>query len=93
LAGVLECGIDTDSDDFAVSSTPDSRGNPVVEIATQLKWAFIGLLTALLVTGWVISRFIPHQPRTSMPAVPHQSGSAAAQECQPRVDLVIDFGL
>src|SRR5205823_8665900 len=39
-------------------------------IATQLKWVFVGLLTALMITGWVISRFIPRQRGTSTPVVP-----------------------
>ena len=63
---------------FAASCTPDPSGNLVIEVATQLKWSFIGLLTALMITGWVISRFIPRRPGTSSPVVPHQSGSAPA---------------
>jgi hypothetical protein len=63
---------------FAASCTPDPRGNLVIEIATQLKWSFIGLLTALMITGWVISRFIPRQPGRSTPVAPRQSGSALA---------------
>ena len=63
---------------FAASCTPDPRGDLVIEIATQLKWVFVGLLTALMITGWVISRFIPRQRGTSTPVVPQQSGSAAA---------------
>jgi len=55
---------------FAASFPPDSRGNWVVEIATQLKWAFVGLLTALMISGLVISRFIPRPRGTSTPAVP-----------------------
>ena len=63
---------------FAASFPPDLRGNPVIEIATQLKRAFIGLVTALMITGWVISRFIPRQHGMSTPVVPQQSGSAGA---------------
>ena len=63
---------------FAASCTPDPSGHLVIEIATQLKWSFIGLLTALMITGWVVSRFIPRQPGRSSPVVPQQSGSAAA---------------
>ena len=63
---------------FAASRTPDPGGNLVIEIATQLKWAFIGLLTALMIIGWVISRFIPRHAATSTPVVPQQSGSVAA---------------
>jgi hypothetical protein len=63
---------------FAASCTPEPSGNLVIEIATQLKWSFIGLLIALMITGWVISRFIPRRPGTSSPVVPHHSGSAPA---------------
>jgi hypothetical protein len=63
---------------FAASCTPDPRGNLVIEIATQLKWAFIGLLTALMITGWVISRFIPRQPGRSTRVVAQQSGGSVA---------------
>ena len=61
---------------FAASCTPDPHGNLVIEIATQLKWSLIGLLTALMITGWVISRFIPRQPGRSIPGAPRPSGSA-----------------
>jgi len=63
---------------FAASFPPDLRGNPVIEIATQLKWAFIGLLTAMIIVGWVISRFIPRHAATSRPVAPQPSGTAPA---------------
>ena len=63
---------------FAASCTPDPSGNLVIEIATQLKLSFSGSLTALMITGWVISRFIPRQPARSTPVVPQQSGSTVA---------------
>ena len=63
---------------FGASCTPDPHGNLVIEIATQLKWSFIGLLTALMITGWVISRFIPRHAATSRTVAPQPSGSAAA---------------
>jgi len=63
---------------FAASFPPDLRGNLVTEIATQLKWAFIGLLTAMIITGWVISRFIPRHSTTSRTVAPQPSGTAAA---------------
>ena len=63
---------------FAASFPPDLRGNPVIEIATQLKWAFIGLLTAMILIGFVISRFIPRHSGMSKPVAPQPSGSAAA---------------
>lgn len=61
---------------FAVSYTPDIGSNPVIEIARELKWALIGLLSALLIIGWVISRFIPRPYPTPVP-VRHQPGEAS----------------
>jgi len=60
---------------FAASFPPDPGGNLVIEIATQLKWAFIALLTAMIIIGLVISRFIP---RPASRVGPHPSGTAAA---------------
>ena len=63
---------------FAASCTPDPRGDLVIEIATQLKWAFIGLLTAMIIIGLVISRFIPRPAAPASRVGPHPSGTAAA---------------
>ena len=48
---------------FAMQYTPDvTPGTSVVlEIAAQLKWALAGLLSAVVVLGWVLSRFIRRQ--------------------------------
>ncbi len=45
---------------FAMQYVPALKaGTPVaVELATQLKWALIGLLAAVLILGWTLSRFI-----------------------------------
>lgn len=61
---------------FAAWCTPDVNGNAVIEIATQLKWGFIGLLCALILAGWVISLFIPPRRATSVSVRPEeQSGN------------------
>jgi hypothetical protein len=61
---------------FAASCTPDPHSNVVIEIANQLKWGFVRLLITLLITGWVMSRFIPRQRGTWATAAPEPSGSA-----------------
>jgi hypothetical protein len=45
---------------FAMQYTPELGGETaaVLEIAAQLKWGFAGLLGAVLVHGWILSRFI-----------------------------------
>lgn len=42
---------------FAMSIEPS--GPPLLAIANQLKWGSIGLVTSILVLGWVLGRFIP----------------------------------
>jgi len=53
---------------FAMQYTPDLQGGTtaVLEVAAQLKWALAGLLSAVAVLGWVLSRFIRRQPADSM---------------------------
>jgi hypothetical protein len=48
---------------FAMQYTPDvtPETSVVLEIAAQLKWALAGLLSAVVVLGWVLSRFIRRQ--------------------------------
>jgi len=48
---------------FAMQFTPEATPGTsiVLEIAAQLKWALAGLLSALIVLGWVLSRFIHRQ--------------------------------
>lgn len=49
---------------FAMQYTPELKGGTtaVLEVAAQLKWAFAGLLSAVVALGWVLSRFIRRQP-------------------------------
>ncbi|MGA7967400.1 MAG: hypothetical protein WCC32_19135 [Terriglobales bacterium] len=49
---------------FAMQYTPELKGGstPVLEVAAQLKWALAGLLSAVVILGWVLSRFIRRQP-------------------------------
>lgn len=48
---------------FAMQYTPELKAGttPVLELAAQFKWALAGLLAAVLILGWVISRFIRRQ--------------------------------
>ena len=51
---------------FAMQYTPELKGGtPVLEVAAQLKWALAGLLSAVVVLGWTLSRFIRRQPARS----------------------------
>jgi len=62
---------------FAMQYTPEVKGGTpaILELATQLKWALVGLLVAVLVLGWVLSRFIL-RPRTNANPVPTESPAA-----------------
>jgi hypothetical protein len=46
---------------FALSYAPETSRNtpPLLEIAAQLKWGLIGMVSSVVVLGWVVSRFIP----------------------------------
>lgn len=48
---------------FAMQYTPEVKPGTttVFELATQVKWAFAGLLSAVVMLAWVLSRFIPGQ--------------------------------
>ena len=48
---------------FAMQYTPEVKAGKsvVLEVAAQLKWAMAGLLSAVVVLGWVLSRFIRRQ--------------------------------
>lgn len=59
---------------FAMQYTPEAGPGTslVLEVATQLKWALAGLLSAVVFLGWVLSRFIrrqvvhgAHQPKAA----------------------------
>ena len=54
---------------FAMQYTPDATPgtSAVLEIAAQLKWALAGLLSAVVVLGWVLSRFIRRQMAQDTP--------------------------
>jgi len=49
---------------FAMQYTPEltTGSTAVLELARQLKWALAGLLTAVVILGWVLSGFIRRQP-------------------------------
>jgi hypothetical protein len=49
---------------FAMQYTPKltSGSTPVLEVAAQLRWALAGLLGAIVILGWVLSRFIRRLP-------------------------------
>ena len=49
---------------FAMQYRPETGPgtSPVLEIGAQLKWALIGLVTSVLVLGFVVSAFIPRRP-------------------------------
>ena len=47
---------------FALSYSPEANTPPLLEIAAQLKWGLIGMVTSVVILGWVISRFIPRRP-------------------------------
>ncbi len=55
---------------FALNNWPDreSRASAILEIGTQLKWALIGLVAAVLVLGFVIGSFIARSAKP--PAAP-----------------------
>jgi hypothetical protein len=46
---------------LAMQYTPElnSRTEMMFQIAEQLKWGLLGLLIAVVILGWVLSRFIP----------------------------------
>lgn len=47
---------------FAMQYTTCLKGSTaVLELASQIKWALAGLLFAVLILGWVLSRFIRRQ--------------------------------
>ena len=52
---------------FALGYRPDEQMPAVLEIAGQLKWAFIGMALSVLCLGWTVSRFIPRAPRNGVP--------------------------
>ena len=59
---------------FAMSVEPDSAATmpPMLAIAQQLKWGFIGLVVSVLMMGWILSRFIPRTPVKAPSSLPAQ---------------------
>ena len=55
---------------FAMQYVPELKPGTaaVIELATQLKWGLAGLLGAVVILGWVLSRFIRRQPITATKA-------------------------
>jgi hypothetical protein len=56
---------------FAMSVEPEAGAPtpPLLAIAQQLKWGFVGLVTSVLTMGWILSGFIPRTP-VSPPSSP-----------------------
>lgn len=56
---------------FAMSVEPESVAPipPLLAIAQQLKWGFVGLVMSVLTLGWILSRFLP---RTSVAGLSSQ---------------------
>jgi hypothetical protein len=45
---------------FAMGYEPDGNGRfSLVQVGEQLKWGLIGLVSSVLMLGWILSRFIP----------------------------------
>ena len=64
---------------FAMSVEPSDRpAPPLLAITDQLRWGCIGLLTSMLVLGWVLGRFIPKGP-----ALPIGLADASKGRCTP----------
>jgi len=57
-----------------MSVEPDSGATtpPVLAIAQQLKWGFVGLVVSVLTMGWILSRFIPRTPVKAPSSLPAQ---------------------
>jgi hypothetical protein len=66
---------------FAMSVEPGDGAAqpPVLAIAQQMKWGFVGLVFSILLLGWILSRFIPRKPLVS--GLP-QSGLPQSQLAQ-----------
>jgi uncharacterized membrane protein YhaH (DUF805 family) len=56
---------------FAMQYIPEAGPGTVavVQLATQLKWALIGLAAAVAVIALVLSRFIPRQRAAAVPHI------------------------
>jgi hypothetical protein len=60
---------------FAMQYTPDRNlgTTSVLELAAQLKWALAGILSAVVILGWVLSRFIRRQTEAGTPQANHKA--------------------
>jgi hypothetical protein len=43
---------------FAMQYEPEPGARALFEVSAQLKWGLIGLVTSILMLGWVVGRFI-----------------------------------
>jgi hypothetical protein len=41
---------------------PEAGAPPLLAVVGQLKWGLLGLVSSVLVLGWILSRFIPRAP-------------------------------
>jgi uncharacterized membrane protein YhaH (DUF805 family) len=59
---------------FAMSVEPEAGTStpPLLAIAQQLKWGFVGLVTSVLTMGWILSRFIPRASIVVRPTQPEK---------------------
>jgi hypothetical protein len=59
---------------FAMSVEPNSEASvsPLIAIAQQLKWGFVGLIASVLTMGWILSRFIPRAPVVGLSSQPEK---------------------
>jgi len=56
---------------FAMLAGPDPGAlvPPLLVVTSQLKWGLIGLVSSVLMLGWILGRFISRMPPTR--ALPH----------------------
>lgn len=47
---------------FAMQYQPEPGPRALFEVSIQFKWGLIGLVTSILVLGWVVGRFIRKSP-------------------------------
>ena len=62
---------------FAMSVDPSSSSAvpPLLAVVSQMKWGFIGLVTSVLMMGWILGRFIRKFQITATAAIaPKKAG-------------------
>jgi len=62
---------------FAMQYTPELKAGTtaVLELAAQLKWALAGLLFAVVILGWVLSKYIRRQRIVEGNQQPHAAAT------------------